>query len=317
MKVRNRHASAVVAAFALASLAGRAAAEHVESYVRPGEPTRLFPPGFTIPLDAQSHGELYSWKDPRMGGWGGDYPGAEECPAGHVARTPVVFVHGTSEDAPTAWTATDNGVTTVNVRKRFLDAGWCARELWAPSYTGARGYFTYNEANTDEVYEFIQNVRAYTGASQVDVVAHSLGVTVVRKAIRDRFTTDPGVSWLRRFVASGGANHGTTTCRGLGDVGGTGFAASHACEELEPGSPWLDLLNGIGETPGGAERYVVVYDSLADNFYLGPDARSPRLAGACNHDLPARFHLPIGRGPEATAIYIGFFATGALPSCDP
>lgn len=288
-------------------------AEHVEPYIRPGEPTRLFPEEFVIPEDAQSRGELYSWSDPRMGGWGGDYANSEPCPREHEPRTPVVFVHGTSEDAPTAWTATDNGVTTVNVRQRFLDAGWCPRELWAPSYTGARGYFTYNDANAEEVYEFIQNVLDYTGALQVDVVAHSLGVTIVRKAIRNHYAVD-SASWLRRFVAIAGANHGTTTCRGLGAV-----HASHVCEELEPESPtfhneWLADLNSIGETPPGPE-YLVIYDSVADHFYQGPDAGSPRLDGACNFDLPGRFHLPLGRGPEAVAIYSAFLQDGTLPEC--
>lgn len=311
-----RRATIVLSAALLASLfSAPARAEHIETYVRPGEPTtRLFPAGFVIPIDAQSQGALYSWADPHMGGWGGDYEGSEACPAGHVARTPVVFVHGTSEDAPTAWTATDNGVTTVNVRRWFLDAGWCARELWAVSYTGARGYLTYNDANAEEVYEFIQNVRTYTGAAQVDVVAHSLGVTVTRKAIRNHIAADPTTSWLRRFVAIGGPNHGSTACRGLGMI-----HFSHVCEETDPDSPiftnpWLADLNGIGETPPGPE-YLVVYDSLADNFFLGPDARSPRLEGACNFDLPGRFHLPIGRGPESVTVYRAFLRDGALPVC--
>lgn len=300
---------AVVAMMLLvAPLAHPAGAEHVESYLRPGEPMRQFPAGFVIPVDAQSQGELYSWADPRMGGWGGDYAGSEPCPANHVARTPIVFVHGTSEDAYVAWMSSlENPLTTVNVRRVFLEGGWCARELWAVSYTGARGYFTYNDANADEVYDFIQSVLDYTGATQVDVVGHSLGVTVVRKAIRNRFPADP--TWLRRFVAIGGPNHGSTSCRGLG-----GRTVSHVCDELDPDSPWLDDLNGADETPPGPD-YLVIYDSLADHFFIGPDAHSPRLDGACNRDLPGRMHLPIARGPEAVGIYRAFLADGTLPVC--
>ncbi|HVL80788.1 MAG TPA: hypothetical protein VM840_04250 [Actinomycetota bacterium] len=297
----------LIAAMALVGTPARAG--HIESYVIPAEPQREFPADFELPVDAQARGELYSWTDPRVGGWGGRFEGAEVCPDGHELRAPVVLVHGTSEDAYAAWRASDNGSTTVNVRQRLLDAGWCPEELWAISYTGGRGYFTYNDVNVDELHAFIQNVRAYTGADRVDVVAHSLGVTVVRKAMRVH-----GYEWLRRFVAIGGANHGTTTCRGVGQVRG-----SHVCEELEPDSPtftnaWLADLNSIGETPPGPE-YLVIYDSVGDQFYQGPDAHSPRLDGACNLDLPGRFHLPIARGPEAVAVYGAFLADGSLPVC--
>lgn len=286
-----------------------------EMAIRPSEPARQFPPGFVIPVDAQSapstvYGDLYRWSDPRMGGWGGDYPGSEACPADHVARTPVVFVHGTGEEAETAWrSGLDNEQgTTVSVRRKFLEAGWCAAELWAPSYTGGRGYLTYNDANAEEVYQFIQNVLAYTGASRVDVVAHSLGVTVVRKAIRNHFAEDPAISWMRNFVAVAGPNHGSTVCRGLHDY-------TNPCFEMDPMQPaWLDDLNSVGETPPG-HNYLVLYDSLADQFFLGPDARSPRLDGACNADFPGTMHLGLARGPKRVPIYRQFLLDGTLPPC--
>jgi hypothetical protein len=221
------------------------------------------------------------------------------------------LVHGTSEEADTAWrNSLDNDQgTTVSVRRKFLEAGWCAKELWAPSYTGGRGYLTYNDANAEEVYDFIQNVLAYTGASKVDVVGHSLGVTVVRKAIRNHFEEDPQISWLRNFVAVAGPNHGSTVCRGLQDF-------SNPCFETDPDSPWLDDLNSIGETPTG-HGYLVLYDSVADQFFLGPDARSPRLDGACNLDLPGTMHLALARGPTTVPIYRQFLLDGTLPACTP
>lgn len=306
-----RRLSVVVTALLL-GLQAPATAEHIESYVRPGEPTRLFPAGFELPIDAQGTGALYSWADQHMGGWGGAYAGSEVCPADHVDRTPVVFVHGTAEDAPTAWTNSldnENG-TTVSVRRKFIEGGWCARELWAVSYTGARGYLTYNDANAEEVYDFIQNVLAHTGADKVDVVGHSLGVTVTRKAIRNHYAEDPSVSWLGKLVAIGGPNHGSTACRGVSVI-------SHVCYETDPMNPgWLDHMNSIGETLPGHPT-LVVYDSIADQFFLGPDARSPRLEGACNHDMPGTMHLAIARGPAAVPRYLSFLRDGVLPDCTP
>jgi hypothetical protein len=91
------------------------------------------------------------------------------------------------------------------------------------------------------------------------------------------------------------------------------------CEETEPDDPtftneWLADLNSPYEAVPGVGT-LVIYDSLGDNFYVGPDARSPRLDGACNHDLPGRFHLPIGRGLESVTIYRQFLLEGTLPTC--
>lgn len=286
-----------------------ARADHVESYLGPGEPTRDFPSDFVglLPVDRQAgavvNQALFPWTSDRVGGWGGG-----GCPAGHAPRRPVIFVHGNTEAAG-FWRASESGTSIVNVRQRFLDAGWCADELWAISYDGAGGYFTYNDINAEEVFEFVDAVRAYTEAGQVDVVAHSLGVTVVRKAaaFHPVLTT-----WMANFVGIAGANHGTTTCRGAGTA-----HLSHGCEELEPGSAWLAALNGAGETPAGP-RYLTIYDGsgVVDTFYVGPDAQSPALAGACNVTMPFVAHNTLARGLAAVEKYQAFLTgvdCSALP----
>jgi pimeloyl-ACP methyl ester carboxylesterase len=274
-----------------------ARADHIESHLGPSEPTREFPAGFNAPIDRQNPTTLSEWSDSRVGGWGAG-------PEGSVARRPVVFVHGTTESAD-FWRVADccNGMT-VHVRDRFLANGYAPNELWAISYTGGRGYFTYNDINAEEVYEFLAEVRRFTGAEKIDVVAHSLGVTVVRKAA---FNHPDLYDWVANMVLIAGANHGTTACHGVGTARG-----SHVCEETEPGSEWLEELNSIGETPAGP-RYLVLYDSVGDNFYQGPDAHSPVLDGACNIDLPLAFHLPIARGEQAVATYLPFLRDGTDP----
>lgn len=277
----------------------------VEDHLGPGEPQREFESGFVpfLPVDKQAHTTLVQWNDPHVGGWGGVLEGDEPCTPDR-SRRPVVFVHGTTEDA-WFWRAAPNSAT-ANVRNEFIKGGWCPSQLWAISYTGAKGYFTYNDINADEVAEFILAVRRYTSAPKVDVVAHSLGVTVVRKAAlvhRELYKR------VGRFVAIAGANHGTTTCRGVGTANG-----SEVCIEIEPGSAWLDELNYDGETPRGPE-YLTMYDPVGDHFFVGPDARSPRLDGACNHEMPGEFHNGMGRGPRPVAVYRDFLGGGVLPEC--
>lgn len=300
--------SLLAAAAALAGGgAGPARADHLETWLAPAEPSRAFPAGFEalLPVDSQSRNAVSSWKDPRVGGWGA---GTEACGVAPSGRTPVVFVHGNSMDA-SFWRTADSGDgTIVDVRRRFLAAGYCPEDLWAVSYTGAAGYTTYNDVNTGDVRGFVAAVRQWTGAAQVDVVAHSLGVTVVRKAA----LLDPDFqASLRSFVAIAGANQGTTACRGSGTL-----HVSHVCEETEPGSAWLAELNAGGQTPG-ATRYLTIYEGsgFVDNFFLGPDAQSPRLDGACNHQMPGVAHNTLARGATAVATYLAFLRDGTLPAC--
>lgn len=312
--MRRAFAAAVLAAAALATIPSFA--DHLEHRICPAEPTRDFPDGFRAPVDRQAvicSSTANPWKDQRVGGWGG-----EECPADHVPRIPVVFVHGNGVDGfyfNSSYDAADG--SHVNVRQRFLDAGYCARELWAVTYSGdatpARGqaasYNTYADINADEVLGFLRAVRDFTGAPQVDVVAHSLGVTVVRKAMfLHRDDADDPRRLVRRAIAIAGANHGTTTCRGEEDA-----AALHVCEEVHPGSAWLAELNAAGESPGPTE-WITVCDctGVADDFYLLMDAESPLLAGARELRLPLVGHLQLASSEGAIAAYLPFAVEGSV-----
>ncbi|HVF52573.1 MAG TPA: alpha/beta fold hydrolase [Actinomycetota bacterium] len=296
---------AVIAILAL-FVPGPARADHWEKYIGPEEPTREFPEAFMdlLPKDRQANAMANAWADPRVGGWGSD-----ECETGHTPRTPVVFVHGNGGSAG-HWSLAGAEPLWTDVRAEFIAAGYCPRELWAVSYDGAGSYSTYNDVNALEVFRFIEGVRRYLRVPKVDVVAHSLGVTVVRKAA---FYRPSLYKHMRRFVAIAGATQGTTTCRGTAEHG-----ILHVCDEVAPGARWLDELNSIGETPPGPE-YLTIYDGtgVADDFYLGPDARSPRLEGACNHEMPYLDHFSLGWSQAAVDVYSEFLISGALPSCDP
>jgi len=249
-----------------------------------------------------------------LGGFGGLRLGG---PLGH---TPVVFVHGNQADAQN-W---------LDVMTQFQnDAGYSMQEMYALSYNGLgnyyaglplltppsaadRAYVTQNPtaldngghgaADDDEVPDlcrFIEAVQQYTGSTQIDIVAHSLGVTVARKLMFDYPDLARDVV---AFVGIAGANHGTTVCRGMDTT-------YYGCNEIAPGSPWLAQLNG----PGGSletyppTRWMTVYDGLeGDPFYVGPDAPSPALLGADNRTFPGAYHNDLRIVPPEVDAYLAF-----------
>lgn len=304
--MRSRLAALTLACLCVVMTARPAAADHWEKYIGPDEPARAFPADFMplLPKDSQAHALANPWEDPRMGGWG-----SRSCPSDHEPRTPVVFVHGNGGFAG-HWTLEGAGPVFVNVRQQFLDAGYCPRELWAMSYDGAGSYSTYNDVNAPEVYRFIEAVRRYLGVKEIDIVSHSLGVSVMRKAAFDHREM---YRYIRRFVAIAGPTEGTTTCRGTAETG-----TLHVCDEIPPGGRWLARMNSIGHTPPGPE-YLTIYDGtgVADDFYLGPDALSPQMKGACNHAMPGLDHFSLGWSQQAVDVYLAFVRDGKLPECTP
>jgi pimeloyl-ACP methyl ester carboxylesterase len=290
----------LVAVFILGAI-GPAGADVV--YPEPSEPaTAIFPADFPKLVDHQ-------WGFP-LGGFGGIRAGA---PLKHV---PVIFVHGNNVDADDFYV----------VRDDFRTAGWTDQELWAPSYNGkggangtaatraqperdtdhvsnaGLGALTDNAMNLPDVYDFIQAVRQYTGSAKFAIVAHSLGVTITRKVLKDHpeLRTD-----LVAFVGIAGANHGTTFC----PPGSEGQLAS--CDEIAAGTPWLAGLNGPdgGDETYAPARWLTIYDGSGegDPAFAGPDyAGSPQLRGADNRTYPHTYHNDLRISPPIVATYRQF-----------
>ena len=255
--------------------------------------------------------------DVPIGGFGGLRRGAP------LHRTPVVFVHGNQADAQN-WLA---------VMLQFQNlAGYDMQDMYALSYNGLGNFYGgapaqpptqpdqdyvgqnpqalanggHGAADDDEVPDlcrFIEAVQSYTGSPQVDIVAHSLGVTIARKTMLE-------YPWIARrvaaFVGIAGANHGTTICRGL-------EASYYGCNEIAPGTPWLAELDGPG---GSRETYapthwMTIYDgSAGDPFFDPPDDEgSPALRGADNRTFPNAYHNDLRTDPPEVDTYLPFLLT--------
>ena len=235
-------------------------------------------------------------------------------------HTPVVFVHGNQADAQN-W---------LSVMLQFQnDAGYSMQEMYALSYNGLGNYGSgtpsqspptapdqdyvqqnsnvlanggHGAADDDEVPDvcrFIEAVQWYTGSRKVDIVTHSLGVTIVRELMRLYPSLAKDVV---AFVGIAGGNHGTTVCRGL-------ETSWYGCNEIAPGTPWLARLNGPGgeDETYGPTKWMTIYDGAeGDPLFAGPDATSPHLKGAENRTFPGAYHNDLRVDPAEVDTYLPF-----------
>jgi len=199
--------------------------------------------------------------------------------AGPVHRTPVIFIHG-NNDTPFATACNPFGRMQA-FAQFFADSGYRLGELWGIGYEGdqcdlgadptRRSSIAHtNAANVPDLRRFVAAVLEFTGARQVDVVAHSLGVTITREWLRQ----DDAYRTVRRFVAIDGPNHGIINCSPnpanfyqLPSQGGF-TPSSEVCVELgSPDTPFLKRLNKGDDTPGPT-HYLVVRNADTSFVYF-------------------------------------------------
>jgi pimeloyl-ACP methyl ester carboxylesterase len=265
--------------------------------------------------------------------------------AGTVTRTPVIFIHG-NNDTPFPTACNPFGRVQA-FAQYFADNGYSTAELWGIGYEGdqcdlgadqtRRSSIAHtNAANVPDLRRFVAAVLTFTGAKEVDIVAHSLGVTIAREWIRQ----DDAARTVRRFVAIDGPNHGIINCSPnpanyfqLPSQGGF-TPSSEVCVELgSPNTPFLKLLNKGDDTPGPTQYLVIrnadtsfVYFSLQDglippvpaedSFGVPTDfSRSATLKGARQLDLVGQgvndpilgtTHLGILNSPQTRAAALQF-----------
>jgi triacylglycerol lipase len=270
---------------------------------KPPAAPRYFAADFPAVADSRLHAAVGGFSGLRRGG--------------RITHVPVVFVHGNQADA-------QNWLSVMLQFQRL--AGYSMQEMYAVSYNGLGNFYAgapsaqptapdedyfqqnpngfgnggHGAADEDElpdVCRFVEAVLAYTGSQDIDIVAHSLGVTIVRKLMVDY----PQLArHVRAFVAIAGANHGTSVCRGI-------ESSYYGCNEIAPGSRWLAALNAHGETPGRTSYLTVYNGSVGDPFFDPPlDQQSPMLRGAVNRTYPGAYHNDLRVDPTEVDDYLAF-----------
>jgi hypothetical protein len=141
------------------------------------------------------------------GGFGGG-----NCTA---SRTPVIFVHGNSVNATFFARPTTNGAPTVYATLKA--AGYNDCELFGitwinPTEQASQQLNFHTATKAAMIRDFITAVKTYTGKPKVDILAHSMGVTVALHGITF------GNLWgsIGRFVNVAGGLRGLSSCLSVG-----------------------------------------------------------------------------------------------------
>ena len=210
-----------------------------------GQPMSGLSDHFRTWLDAHGYSSQAFARDDLPGGSFGGRLGDQDT----IAHEPVIFIHGNSDKAMGTGTAGQSGWN--NSIQYFLDRGYQPSELyattWGPADAHKAGDQYHSKENLSQVRSFIEAVLEYTGADHVNVVSHSMGVTLSRKAIKGGMGWDglaggyydlgrPLTDKVDTFVGIAGANQGLASC----------FKAG-------PTNPTSGITNGFypGIAPGG------------------------------------------------------------------
>src|SRR6202166_4627359 len=210
---------------------------------------------------------------------------------GRVEHVPVIFLHG-NNDTPFATACNPFGRIQA-FAQFFLDHGYRPSELWGLGYQGDQCDLLQDETHRSSVAhstaaavpllrQFVHAVLKATGAEHVDIIAHSLGVTVAREWMLQ----DNAFHTVRALIAIDGPNHGIINCSPsplnfyqLPANGG--FTPSSAvCDEYgSDHTPLLSVLNAAGETPGPT-RYLVLRNIFRATPESGDFVYLPEQDGA-------------------------------------
>lgn len=269
---------------------------------------------------------------------------------GPVAHRPVIFLHG-NNDTPYPTACNPLYGHMQNFANFLLGRGYRPSEIWGLGYQGdqcdlladqtRRSAFGHTSvASVPDVRAFVHAVLAYTGAEQVDIVAHSLGGTISREWLRQ----DDAYELVRHLVTVASPHHGIINCSPsalnywqLPAFGG--FTPDSAvCVELgATATPFLAALNAGDETSGPTQYLTftatdsdLVYISAPDGVFPAVPAldrlgvptdfsQSPMLAGATNVGLAGQgafdtavgsAHLGLWNSPEVWRTTLKFLKGG-------
>jgi hypothetical protein len=238
------------------------------------------------------------------GGFGGG-----SCAA---SKTPVVFVHGNGDEAKNWDYPAASGVASVY--DAFKAAGYNDCELfginWLSSSERSSPQYNYHTSTrADRIADFIAAVKSYTGKSQVDVIGHSMGVTVAMQGL------DEANLWgsVRRFVAISGGLRGLASCTWVGYA--NAYAPTCGSQNVWSSSifgfyphSWSTYNprmgnGGLRDRPGGKSTlFYSIRADVHDQVLCGTTSSIAGCGDSAKFDVTSnvRAQLDVGHGTTAT-----------------
>ena len=256
-----------------------------------------FPPDFLQPKEV-------------IGGAGG----SEVRELGALQHLPIIFI-ADNERIHTDWLGTNCGNAAGNVYSAFLDHGFNSFELWMLDLAPVEGHqLTSLELRTDNLKEMIFAVLHYTGANQVNILAHGAGA-VLAQATLVKYNLFYAV---HSVVYVAGPFHGTYRCSYE-----RCFDGFPLCCALTPGSDFLQDVLLPNETPFDPQtsmdtqwttRYLTVRNGrrFGDTWFLR-NPESPSLDGATNLSFSLLSHDGLRCSSEVLARVIPFLMVPTTP----
>jgi triacylglycerol lipase len=181
-----------------------------------------------------------------------------------LTHDPILFVQGFLGN-PADWSL---------MKARFAADGWASYELhtYSPSVAAS------NAVSAAEIRDSVDQIMRKTGATKVDIIAHSMGSISTRYYLKFLHGSEKVGAW----VSLAGPNHGTDDVeRQKCDV-----IVFTPCKEIVIGSAFLLALNAGIETPGPAQ--YATWRSPCDTT-ISPES-SVILAGAYNYEMACVVH---------------------------
>ena len=215
---------------------------------------------------------------------------------------PVVLVNGTFENEQNNW---------YTASPVLFNAGYCVFTFnyGAPEWSQVKSVGPMEDSALT-MRDFIAQVLAATGASQVDLVGHSQGGTLSEYYVK---FIPGGAAQIHTIVGIGATSHGSSV-DGLVQVenflGITSLNGlyCYACEEQFTGSDFITHLNANGDTVPGV-RYTMIasrYDEAATpdqtTFLNGPNATNITLQDGCPVDFSG--HVQLVFNPRVMALML-------------
>jgi len=185
----------------------------------------------------------------------------------------------------------DSARDLAAIRIHLLGAGWPTSHVATLTFDEPTGS---NVDHADELDTAIATLLAETGASQVDVVAHSMGGLATRWYLMTRSDSP-----VRRAVFLGSPHRGTLAAH---------LAWGDGRDEMMPESPFLDTLNATSPAPSGVETITV--RTVVDTHIV--PGESATLPGVSDYALCCPTHAGLLRSPDVFEIVRSFLELGVV-----